>query len=126
MVRLDDARVSSAQMHPEIRRAVGDPRDLGPEPPAWGWWVEGQIVALADTMVRWGQVASVQQVFTAPDLRRQGHSAALISAMMASPAVQGLTLTWLASAANTPSIRLAERLGFVDPQELAFVEERDR
>lgn len=121
LVQVDERAVRTLDMPPEIRAAVGDLRDLPAGAELWGLEQRGRLVALADTLVRYGDVVTVQQVFTAPSERRQGHSRSLLGQLLALPFARRDTLTWLASAENQASIALASGLGFGEPVHLACV-----
>jgi len=122
LVQIDARAVATHTMALEIRAAIGNLATLPPDASLWGLAVAGRLVTLADTLVRCGDIASVQQVFCAYGARRQGHTRALLTWLLAHPSVAGMTLTWLANAENTASIRLARGLGFGDDLALACVE----
>jgi hypothetical protein len=91
----------------------------------YGLTVNGVLVALAESFVRYDRCASVQQVFTSARMRHKGYAASLISKLMQGESDAVSHWTWLAAASNTASIALASSLGFEKAYELGCVEMRD-
>jgi hypothetical protein len=114
--------MTQVDVPPELRRSIGDLSRLLPGAPFWGLVVEGRMTAIAETIVRVDPFVSFQQVYSLAEVRGQGHAKALIARLLGHPELAGTTVTWLASAANVPSVELALRLGFVEQCAFACVE----
>jgi RimJ/RimL family protein N-acetyltransferase len=56
------------------------------------------------------------------DERRKGYALQLIAQILRSPELAGSTVTWLASATNEPSIKLAKKLGFDEYATFGYLE----
>jgi GNAT superfamily N-acetyltransferase len=113
LLALDESTLAGLQVPKDVRDSLGSLDDFPPGSPFWGLVVDGRLVAVAETIVRVGQVVTIQLVYTAGEARGQGFGTALIAAVLAHPGLAGCTVTWLASADNEPSIRLAKGVGFI-------------
>ena len=121
-VRINDRVLDRVDVPDELRRAIGDLSDFPVDAPFWGLIVDNRLSAIAETMLRVQNCVSIQQVYTIEGVRRQGLARELISCILRDPSLAGATVTWLGSAANIPSINLAERLDFTDFCEFGFLE----
>jgi len=121
LVPIEPAALAGLAVPEDLRRSFG-PLDKLPPGRFWGLAVDGGLVTLADGIVHWGQVVTIQQVYCLPSARRRGHTTRLLALALGRPALAGRTATWLASAQNTASIALARAVGFGDPETLGCVE----
>jgi ribosomal protein S18 acetylase RimI-like enzyme len=121
LVPIEPAALVGLTVPDDLRRSFGPLTDL---PPGrfWGLAVDGGLVALADGIVHYGDVVTIQQVYCLPSARRRGHTTRLLALALAQPTVAGRTATWLASAQNTASIALARAVGFGATEKLGVVE----
>jgi ribosomal protein S18 acetylase RimI-like enzyme len=105
----------------ELKPLIGDLQTLPEGFEMWAWVDCGRVVALADTIVRYEQVMSIQQVYTVSDARRRGYARAMVARILRLRENEAVQSIWLVAAGNTPSIRLAEELGFRAHSELGCV-----
>jgi ribosomal protein S18 acetylase RimI-like enzyme len=121
-VHIDAQSLAGLAVPPDVGASIGNLATLPSDAPFWGLAVSGRVVAICETMVRYGSVVTVQQVYTATDERRQNHARSLITQLLGHPAVAGTTLTWLVEEKNRPSVALAQGLGFVEQRQLGCLE----
>jgi len=82
--------------------------------------VSGQIVATALTAARSQRHADIG-VYTHPDHRKRGYAAAAASIVAQQVQEAGQIPVWGAGEHNTPSLRLAAKLGFVEVSRRTYV-----
>jgi len=88
----------------------------------FGLAVDGTLVSLAESFVRYRDCASIQQVFAMARARQKGYARSLVSKLMQAETPAIAHWTWLAAAANQASIALASRLGFRPAYQLGCIE----
>jgi GNAT superfamily N-acetyltransferase len=107
----DAARVA------ELRAACGAVEwehggsELGQNPAA-GVYISERLVALAGYKVWGGGIAHIS-VISHPRYRGKGYAGAVVSTLTATVLAQGLVPQYRTLESNAPSIRVAQRLGFV-------------
>lgn len=121
VLQLDCRNLTRLPPVKELRSLLGPPSDFPVESPLFGLWREGQIVAVAETLVRYGTCLSIQQVYTLPAFRKSGASRTLLSAIVDAASRDGMTCTYLVDSTNEASVRLALSLGFEVVWELACI-----
>lgn len=121
VLRLDSSNLDRMPLAGDIRQVLGNPLDYPAGAPLYGLWRRGEIVAVAETFVRYGQVLSIQQVYTASAHRGRGAARALVGAITRSAGKNGFTSTYLVEETNGASVRLARGLGFEVVWELACI-----
>lgn len=119
VLQLDCRNLTRLPPVKELRALLGPASDFPVESPLYGLWREGQIVAVAETLVRYGTCLSIQQVYTLPAFRKSGAARTLLSAMVDTASRDGMTCTYLVDSTNEASVRLARSLGFEVVWELA-------
>jgi hypothetical protein len=88
-VHIDAQSLAGLAVPPDVGASIGNLATLPSDAPFWGLAVSGRVVAICETMVRYGSVVTVQQVYTATDERRQNHARSLITQLLGHPAVAG-------------------------------------
>ena len=78
---------------------------------AWGWWVDGRLVAVAAPFFV-GSTYEDIGVVTEPEHRGRGGSAACAAALAADVERRGRVPSWTTSPDNEASLRVADKLGF--------------
>ena len=73
----------------------------------------GRLVAMAGQRMSWPKFVEVSAVCTHPDARGRGYSSALIGAVVEEILKSGKTPMLHVFTANTPAVRVYEKLGFV-------------
>jgi len=115
-----ELRASWIEEIPEDLRSFLEDAIVGAEAPAAAAWVGGRPVSFC--------VASDQteglwdiSIDTLESHRRRGHAARCVSWMVDEMRRRGKESVWAAEETNTPSIRLAARLGFVPVDKLVLL-----
>lgn len=121
VLQLDCSNLSAMPLTRDIRELLGRPSDFPVGSPLFGLWREGQIVAVAEALVRYHNGISIQQVYTSPTFRGRGAARTLVAAIVRAASLEGLTCTYLVEASNEASVRLALSLGFEVVWELACI-----
>jgi predicted GNAT family acetyltransferase len=85
---------------------------MQPESPVWGYCHDGRVIACAEALVRSESAASIGQVFTDEKYRGHGFAKILVRHISETLIRQGLDVVYIVNEENTPSVRLAQSLGF--------------
>lgn len=109
---LTAATLHKLELAEELRPFLGSLDDWTAEKPLYGIVEGGQLLAMAETQVQAGELAAIQQLYTLEEKRNQGLGRGLVSYLAKNLLAEGKLVTYLVSETNTPSVRLAERLGF--------------
>ena len=120
-VRVDTARLLSPadvvlleRVPPALRgEGWGSPRALLHEGVAAAAIIDDEVVALAHTTARAGQYADLG-VATLPAWRNQGLASATAALVASEVQSAGQTPVWSTGATNRASLRVAQKLGFVE------------
>lgn len=86
-------------------------REVG-QNPATGVYISERLVALAGYETWGGRIANIS-VITHPSYRGEGYAGAAVSALTETALAQGLVPQYQTLESNTPSLRVARKLGFV-------------
>ncbi|MDO5066813.1 MAG: GNAT family N-acetyltransferase [Propionibacteriaceae bacterium] len=114
----DEIGVSPFKYGPGYASFVRSRLELGD---AWGVVERGRVIFKADIGPRFGNQTQLQGVWLAPEMRGQGHSAALLSGMLQQVQQQFPVVSLYVNDYNLPAIRVYERLGFQEVGALATV-----
>jgi predicted GNAT family acetyltransferase len=86
--------------------------------------VDDEIVAIAHTSARTDKYADIG-VFTSEEWRRRGFVTAAASIVAKCIQDAGLTPTWSAGEDNFASLRVAQKLGFIEASRRTYVIKKD-
>ena len=119
---LYEESLSKIDVCPEFKSEIGPYKDFTPESDFFGLLESGKLVAMAEATVKSHGFASIQHVYTKSELRGKGHAKKIVQFLSHYLQEKNLKPTYLVSESNSPSIRVAESLGYELMDELLFAE----